>query len=222
MNNSARSLLKPFNYQGVRLLDSRWQRQVSEARDYFAAVPNDNILRGFRLQAGMAAPGQDMGGWCARDSGMVFGQWLSGMSRLSKALGDDELRDKAVYLMHEWGKTLHRLQFDHYVYDKYVCGLVDMYEYAAQSEALELLEQCTKWAEANLSRRRLPASDEDSQGGYFTGDSEWYTLAENLYRAYGNHSRGALQALRRRLAIPPLLGHVQRRQGTRASRLPRL
>lgn len=184
MARAPRVFLQPFNYDGVRLLDGPFARQLADTRDYYLNIPDANILKGFRQQAGLPAPGQDLGGWCLHDAGVVFGQWLSGMARLSKATGDADLRDKAVHLMTEWGKTLSSLVYSHYVYDKYVCGLLDMFEYAGQSAALPLLAQCTAWASDNLSRRRLPASDDDSQGGYFTGDSEWYTLAEHLYRAY--------------------------------------
>ena len=38
---------------------------------------DDDILCGFRKDAGLPAPGKTLGGWCARDSSTVFGQWLS-------------------------------------------------------------------------------------------------------------------------------------------------
>jgi DUF1680 family protein len=62
--------------------------------------------------------------------------------------------------------------------------LVDLYGYGGQKEALLLLEKVTDWAIEGLKRTRKPASLEDAQGGFFGGDLEWYTLSENLYRAY--------------------------------------
>jgi hypothetical protein len=53
-----------------------------------------------------------------------------------------------------------------------VCGLVDLYEYAGRADALPLLEKITDWAITNLDRIRQRNS------------TEWYTLSENLYRAY--------------------------------------
>ena len=44
-------------------------------------LPSDDVLKGFRQAAGLPAPGVTLGGWCARDSYTVFGQWLQSMAR---------------------------------------------------------------------------------------------------------------------------------------------
>jgi len=88
MKTTAHSYLQPFNYEGVRLLEGRLKKQLTETRDFYLAIPDDDILKGFRQQAGLPAPGEDMGGWCSKDTSVVFGQWLSGMARLSRATGD--------------------------------------------------------------------------------------------------------------------------------------
>jgi hypothetical protein len=41
---SARIKLQAFNYQGVRLLESRWQQQYRSARDYYFGVLDDDIM----------------------------------------------------------------------------------------------------------------------------------------------------------------------------------
>lgn len=176
-------LLHPFDYQNVRLRNGPMLDRMQHTRDYYLAIPNDDILQGFRQKAGLPAPGHNMGGWCSDTTAVVFGQWLSGMARLSHATGDAALRDKAAALMTGWGETLPHQTFGHYDYDKFVCGLVDMAQYAGHPEALPLLARMTDWAEAHLGRARLNATDADSQGGYFNGQMEWYTLPENLYRA---------------------------------------
>ena len=176
--------LHPFDYQGVRLLDGPLRDRMRATREFYLGIPDDDILKGFRRKAGLPAPGQDMGGWCNDTSAVTFGQWLSGMARLSRATGDAGLRDKAARLMAGWGETLPQQTFGHYDYDKFVCGLVDMAQYAGHPAALPLLARMTDWAEAHLGRARLDATDADSQGGFFNGQMEWYTLPENLYRAY--------------------------------------
>src|SRR5665213_164936 len=70
--------IEPFDYEGVRLLDSRWQQQLQQNRAYYLSLTNDDILHGFREAAGLSALGTPLGGWCARNSSTVFGQWLSG------------------------------------------------------------------------------------------------------------------------------------------------
>jgi len=77
--------LETFEYQGVRLLPGRWLDQVQQNRDYTFALADDDILKGFRTAARLAAPGTTLGAWCERDSSSILGQWLSGMARLSRA-----------------------------------------------------------------------------------------------------------------------------------------
>jgi uncharacterized protein len=188
-----RIFMEPFNYEGVRLLDGRLKNQYTTARDYFYAIPSNDMLRGFRMRAGLGAPGNDLGGWYSGDTHArtwwsdgdtfsVFGQWLSGMARMGKATGDEAMGIKAAHLMIEWGRAMdsdgyfyysRRPIHPHYTYEKTVCGLVDLYEFGGRQDALPLLEKITDWAIPRLDRERKPDSG-----------TEWYTLSENLYRAY--------------------------------------
>ncbi len=177
--------LQSFDYQGVKLLPGPLADRLAATREFYLSIPDDDTLKGFRERAGLPAPGTHLGGWCGHDSALLFGQWLSGMARLYRATGDTEIRDKALRLMNGWGQTLPKQGFGHYDFDKFVCGLVDMTLYAdAGDQAIPLLSQMTDWAIVNLKRDRLNATDADSQGGFFNGQLEWYTLPENLLRAY--------------------------------------
>jgi hypothetical protein len=98
--------IEPFNYAGVRLGRSRWQAQYQAARDFWLGLSEDDILHGYRMAAGLPAPGKPLGGWCRTNSNTVFGQWLSGLSRMYRANGDTPMRDKAVRLFTEWTKTV--------------------------------------------------------------------------------------------------------------------
>ena len=182
-SQSSRLVLEPFDYNGVRLRESRWQKQYQAARDFYLSLSDDDILCGFRRAAGLPAPGKPLGGWCAFNSGTVFGQWLSGMARMSRATGDKEIRDKAVHLTTEWSKTLRPngdAGMGHYPFEKLVCGLVDMKRYADHDEAVSLLETVCDSAATRLSHDNVSAP----RGGPSGRPQEWYTLAENLYRAY--------------------------------------
>ena len=68
----------------------------------------------------------------------------------------------------------------HYQFDKMICGLVDLHVYAGADDALPLLARLTDGASATFNRDRVPAS----AASFFGRPSEWYTLPENLYRAY--------------------------------------
>jgi len=178
-------VLQPFDYHGVTLDAGPLRRQVDEVRDYYLRIPNDDLLKGFRARAGSPALGVDLGGWYTEDTFHVFGQLLSGLARLYAATGDPACRDKADALLKEWGKCIGPDGYfyfsthpnaPHYIYDKMVGGLVDMHLYCGSQEALGLLSRITDWAVKNLVRGR-PYADG-------AADTEWYTLSENLYRAY--------------------------------------
>jgi uncharacterized protein len=178
--------IQAFDFQGVRLRESRWTRKVAATREFYLGLSNDDVLHGYRLEAGLPAPGNPLyDGWCVKDCQEVFGQWLSGMARLYRATGDVAYRDKASYLMTEWGKTVAAGDFRlrHYSYDKLMCGLVDMQLYAGHPDAVPLAEKMTDWAVRTFNRENKPVILGQA-GGAQGNPSEWYTLAENLYRAY--------------------------------------
>jgi DUF1680 family protein len=178
-----RRLLQPFDYRGVTLDGGSLRRQFDETRDYYLRIPDDDLLKGFRARAGRPAPGVDLGGWYSADVFHVFGQILSGLARMYAATGDPACRDKANALVSEWGKCIApdgyfffsaKPNAPHYIYDKMVGGLVDTYLYCGNREALTCLSRITDWAVKHLSRARPYGAD----------SNEWYTLSENLYRAY--------------------------------------
>lgn len=178
--------LHTFNYDGVRLLPSRWQEQFQHGRDFYFGVSDDDILKGFRSEAGLPAPGKTLGGWCEKDSSTVFGQWLSGMSRIYRATNDTEMRDKASYLMAEFSKTVGadgKARMRLYPYEKLVCGLTDMYVYGDQRDSIPLLERVTDYASKTFDRTRAPAGPKPWIMHSGT-PLEWYTMPENLFRAY--------------------------------------
>ena len=182
-----RVLVEAFDYDGVRLLPGRFQEQTAQARETYYAVPNDDILKGFRQEAGLPAPGKGMRGWALRTCRGIFGQLLSGMARMGRATGDGPLQEKAIALIEGWRETIGPdgdCRMRPYDWDKLVCGLVDLHLYAGWEPALPLLERTLTWAARAFDRSRHLADEFDFQGTGPGGTSEWYTLPENLYRAY--------------------------------------
>lgn len=180
-----KSVLQTFDYKGVTLHDSRLKMQFDEVRDFYLRLPNDDLLRGYRLRAGLPAPGVDLGGVYLGHN--TFGQVLSGLARMYAATGDAACKEKAEALMRGWAECIapdgfffidKDPQLPPYYYDKMVCGLVDLVVYCGTEEARSHLGRITDWAIANLDRSRLYARPTGPGGG------EWYTLSENLYRAY--------------------------------------
>lgn len=178
-------LIEPFNYNGVRIEGGSMRRQIDEVRDYYIRIPNDDLLKGFRARAGKPVPGVDLGGWYTSDTFHVFGQIVSGLARMHAATGDQACKDKVNALITEWGKCIEPDGFfyysrtpnaPHYIYDKMVCGLVDAYLYCGNKDAIQYLGKITDWANKNLDRKNAGSATVDP--------TEWYTLSENLYRAY--------------------------------------
>jgi len=178
-------VIQPFDYHGVTLHDSRLKMQFDEARDFYLRLPNDDILRGYRLRAGLPAPGAELTGCYLGHN--AFGQYLSGLARMYAATGDTACKEKAEALMQGWAECIapdgfffidKDPQLPPYYYDKILCGLLDLHVYAGCHEALTHMSRITDWAIANLDRARLYARPTGPGGG------EWYTLSENLYRAF--------------------------------------
>ena len=96
------------------------------------------------------------------------------------------MRDKATYLLTEFGKTVGpdgNCRMSPYPYEKLTCGLVDMHEYANDPQAMPLLSKATDYASKTFDRTRAPANPEPWE--MHSGKPlEWYTLPENLLRAY--------------------------------------
>jgi len=180
---SGQRVLQPFDYRGITLGGGPLKTQVDEVRQFYLAIPNDDLLKGFRARAGRPAPGHDLGGWYSSDTFLVFGQIVSGLARLHAGTGDPTCRDKANDLIAEWAKCIEpdgyfyasrKPNAPHYIYDKMLWGLLDDYLYCGNKEALLHLSRITDWAVKNLDRSRRVNDT----------STEWYTLSENLYRAY--------------------------------------
>jgi DUF1680 family protein len=179
-----RPVIEPFGGTGVTLGGSL-RRQFDEVCEYYLRIPNDDLLKPYRVRAGKPAPGADLGGCYIGHN--PFGQFLAGYARMSAASGDKVYATKATALMHGWAECIEpdgfffaerNPQLIPYYYEKMVGGLLDVYAYGGDRKALDYLAQITAWAVKNVSRVRLYATPTGNDGG------EWYTLSENLYRAY--------------------------------------
>ena len=50
--SKVKPILRPLDYKGVVLKKGKFQSQFEEAVEYFLAIPNEDILYGFRKRAG--------------------------------------------------------------------------------------------------------------------------------------------------------------------------
>jgi len=179
-------VIKAFDYKGIELNDGRIKQQFEIVKNEYLRISNDDLLIGFRKRANLPAPGKELGGWYTADSFHIFGQILGGLSRMYAATGDSQCLEKVNILIAQWTKTIDPNGFfyytvkpnaPHYTYEKMVGGLVDAYVYCGNKQTAESLSRITDWAIKNLNREKVYGRNSGLE-------NEWYTLSENLYRAY--------------------------------------
>ena len=213
---AASGRLASFDYRGVRLLPGRWQQQSDAARDFYAAIPDDDILHAYRAAAGMSAPGTTLGGWCATDSSLVFGQWLSGMSRLSRppatracatrpSAGDRVGQDR------EAGRELRHAPLP--VRQAGVRSRRSAALCRPRRGDSGLLERVTDFASKNLDRSNNLADPEATTGLLRRAAGVVHAVGESLPRL-SRHRQSEVQDVRRGVALSRVVEQV------RAARLP--
>lgn len=182
--------LKTFEYQGVTLLPSHYLNQFEQIKAWLLNLNDDSLLYGYREMAGLSAPGHTYPGWYG-NSGCVFGQLVGALAKIYAVTKDERLRDKCFYLLDEWAKTMGeecspsfpRSNHSPYGYEKTLGGLLDAYEYAGYEMGLKYAKKITEWADRHF--KRDIAYDGDQNEKLVSEDMiEWYTLPENLSRAY--------------------------------------
>ena len=105
--------LNQFGYGHVELLEGPLRQQFQTNHGFYAGLNEGSLLKPFRQRAGMAAPGDEMGGWYSwapiadidkrPDNGFCpghsFGQYLSGLSRDYAATGSRATQEKVHRLV---------------------------------------------------------------------------------------------------------------------------
>ena len=185
------SKIKSLGYTGVKISDGIFAPQIKGVADYYHAIPNDDLLYGFRKRAGKAAPGRPLEGWYSQGFYHVFGQILGGLAKLSLTTDDKRLGDKAGELLDGWlecmdadGYGLHNQSGQsndpYYEYDKLMGGLVDCAVFLGSDKAKSGISRLTDWAIKNLNQDIRPLMSAEKPRNIY----EWYTISENIYRAY--------------------------------------
>jgi len=182
------------------------KRQFEENHARFLNLEDDRMLKVFRQVAGLAAPGEDMGGWYdltgftleGNDfhgfiAGHSFGQYVSALARAYAVTGSEATRLKVNRLVKGYGETLDSkakffvdYRLPAYTYDKLSCGLIDAHEYVHDPLAMDIHEKLTRAIVPYLPEKALSRAEMRSRphkDTSYTWD-ETYTLPENLFLAY--------------------------------------
>ena len=162
--------------RSVHLLPGEAARRRERNLAYMNRLTTRNLLLAHYFEAGLIAfnylPQDIHGGWDAITSdirGTVAGHWLSAAAHLYAETGDAALKARADFMVAEigrcqrenggewafpipekyltWLKRGKRKWAPQYVCHKNMMGLLDMYVYAGNAQALEIALKCADWFE---------------------------------------------------------------------------
>ena len=166
--------LKSIPLSNVSLLPGILKHRTELNRKYMMSLKSENLLQNHYMEAALwnppAKPEDCHWGWESPTSqvkGHFLGHWLSAAAMYYNATGDMEVKSKADHIVSELGrcqkenggewvasipeKYLHWIAQGRmvwastYVVQKTLMGLYDMYEFAGNEQALEILENSAKW-----------------------------------------------------------------------------
>ena len=203
--SSGTAPLAEFDYGDVLMTSDPHESQLMNTHAVLMALGEDSLLKPFRQMSGMAAPGEDLGGWYHYDPdydyrknfddgfapGCPFGQWISALARSYAITGDEATRQKVLRLNRLYAQTITgefyiKNRFPAYTFDKLLLGLLDSHTYVKDPQALEILEHTTNTALPHLPGHAVEHGvpwRKDKDDPSWTWD-ESYTMPENLFLAY--------------------------------------
>ena len=183
--------LRAMHYDSVQITGGPLAEQYEAIRAHYLALSNDSLLKVYRQNAGLPAPGSDMGGWYDLNGfvpGHSLGQYISGLARMGATPHGDACRQKAIDLVEGFAQTLGPknksiLRPDTnlwicYTLDKHFAGLIDAATLAGYTPAKELLNRVLDGAQP-----LLPAQGRDRIGKKDPPYDETFVMPENLFLA---------------------------------------
>jgi DUF1680 family protein len=172
----------PFDLEHVRLLDGPFKDAMERDRKYLDELDSDRLLHMFRVTAGLPSTAQPLGGWenpSCEIRGHTLGHYLSACALMVASTGDGKLKEKADAIVAELAKCQQAMPgqgyhpgylfafpesfFDRvdnlqpvwvpwYTCHKIMAGLLDMYIYCGNEQALEVLKKMAAWAKMRTDR----------------------------------------------------------------------
>ena len=149
---------RPLPLNKVRLLGGPLKRAQDLTAEYLLQLEPDRMLAGYRIRAGLEPRAEGYGGWDAVNSrqltGHIAGHYLSAVSLMYAATGDEEFSRRADYIVNEFKEVQDARG------DGYLGAIVNR----DGIDGRELFER--------LSRGEIKSSGFDLNGLW----SPWYTL----------------------------------------------
>lgn len=215
--------MKSFPYSAVELLPGQLSKKAEANRKYMMSLSTENLLRNHYFEAGLwqtnNLPENIHGGWespTCQLRGHFLGHWLSAAAKIIAATGDPEVKGKADRIISElarcqkenggeWAGSIPEKYLEwiaagkavwapQYTLHKTFMGLVDMYKYAGNSQALEIADAWSGWFwrwSGRFTREQFDDILDYETGGMLeiwadlyeiTGRREHYELMQRYYR----------------------------------------
>ncbi|WP_342423878.1 beta-L-arabinofuranosidase domain-containing protein [Paenibacillus sp. FSL E2-0178] len=178
--------MQAFGYSHVALKPGHWKQQQDETIEMYLGIPDEDLLHIFRIKAGVPSEADGLAGWYGAGAS-TFGQKLGAYAKLYRVTGDFRLQEKAELLADEWiacaEQSAELFDNDTYVYEKLLGGFLDLYEYLGYERILPYVLKLTE-AAMNRFKQDIARDGLQDHGLWSSHMIEWYTLPENLYRAY--------------------------------------
>ncbi len=199
-----------FDLSDVRLLESRFKENMERDGKWLLSIDNNRLLHSWRVNAGMRTYARPFGGWEGLDvelRGHTMGHVLSGLSMMYASTGENRYKvkgDSLVSALAEVQQVLNQGGYlsafpqnlidrviagkpvwaPWYTLHKIMEGLIDMYQYAGNKQALDVVEKMADWA-YNKLKDLTPEQLATMQRQEFGGMEE---AAYNLYALTGNEN----------------------------------
>ena len=226
----------PFPLTQVRLGDGPCKVAMEADRRYLHSLPPDRLLHTFRINAGLPTSARPLGGWEAPDCELrghyAGGHYLSACALMFASTGDEDLKKNASTVAAELGKCQTALKsgylsafpvefFDRlrerqrvwapfYTIHKIMAGLLDMYVYCGNEQALDIAQKMASWVDLYTQ----PLSYEHMQrvlGTEFGGMGE---VLCNLYAVTGKQDYLEIaQRFDKKAFLDPLAAHRDELKG---------
>jgi uncharacterized protein len=240
VHDRANWVVQPFPLAQVRLLDGPFKEAMEVNHQWLRALPGDRLLHTFRLTAGLASSAEPLGGWegpdCELRGHFAGGHYLSACALAHASTGDEEIKANATAVVSEMGKCQEAMKngylsaypvelFDRlregqrvwapfYTYHKIMAGLLDMYLYCGNEQALDMAEKMAGW----VAHYFESVSDEHNQRMLQTEYGGMQEVLCNLSAVTGKGQYlGLSRRFEKRMFFDPLAEHRDELKGIHAN-----
>jgi hypothetical protein len=197
---------RAFPLEDVRLLDGPFKHAMELDRQYLLSLDVDRLLHNFRVNAGLPSSAEPLGGWeepkCEL-RGHFVGHYLTACALMYASTGDERLKQKGDQVVAGLAEcqqklgsgylsaypeefidrieALRQVWAPYYTLHKIYAGLLDMYVYCNNQQALDVCKKFADWVIARNAR----LSDEQMQKMLGTEHGGMNEVLANLYGLTG-------------------------------------